>query len=277
MSVQKPPVVRVQIPSNKYGVGRRSGISQVSEHHVVGDARHVIDKAQGEAIFSTTYTIAMNGTIYQLVDDKNTPYCDNDYRSNGRSVTIEHAGGHASFPYTEEMYQSSIKLHAWLFQTYGNLNCVRHRDIPEIKADPRKATACPGGLDVERIVREAKALLQGGEMPIQDLDNEYGRWRALGHAIRGRELTRDEFRKAAVGQTWLKAIEILQDNPEAAAAQHAQSVGQVAVRDKWDQQIYALQDQVKQLQAGQKVTPDEVEQLAKLADSLAASIRKADD
>lgn len=173
MAVTKPPVTRVAIPSNKFGVGRSARISQVSEHHIVGDAQAVINKAKGSAIFSTTYTIAMDGTIYQLVEDSNTPYCDNAWQSNSRALTIEHAGGLAGYPYTEAMYQSSIKLHAWFFQTYGNLNCVRHRDIPEIKADPAKATACPGGLDVERIVREAKSLLQGGEDMITENDRDY--------------------------------------------------------------------------------------------------------
>lgn len=160
MSYPKPNVVQVQIPASNFGVGRRSAISQISEHHVVGDSQHVINKAKTQQ-FSTTYTIAMDGTIYQLVDESNTPYCDNDYRSNGRSITIEHAGGHANFPYTEAMYQSSIKLHAYLFSKYGILNCVRHREIPEVKADPAKATACPGQLDVERIVSQAKKLLSG--------------------------------------------------------------------------------------------------------------------
>lgn len=254
MAVQKPNIVRVQIPGTSYGKGRATRISQISEHHAVGDAKHVISKAQ-TAQFSTTFTIALDGTIYQLVELHDTPYCDNDYRSNGRSITIEHAGG-GNFPYTEAMYQSSIRLHAWLFQTYGELNCVRHRDIPEIKADPRKATACSGNLDVDRIVREAKQLLRNGdEMPIPNDDNHYARWRQLGWFIRGRELSRQEFINAAVGRTWLNAMEILADNEEANAAQHAQSIGQVAVRDKWDQQIYGLQDQLKKAQ----------EQIAELA------------
>lgn len=151
----KPPITFVTIPSNKYGKGRSSKITQISEHHAVGDAKHVIAKAQGPAIFSTTFTIAMDGTIYQLVDENNTPYCDNAWQSNSRAITIEHAGG-GSFPYTEEMYNASAALHAYLFEKYGPLNCVRHRDIPEIVADPSKATACSGALDVERIIRQAK-------------------------------------------------------------------------------------------------------------------------
>lgn len=91
---------------------------------------------------------------------------------------------------------------------------------------------------------------------INDLDNEYARWHQLGLLIRGRTLTRDEFRASAVGRTWLQAIEILMDNPEAMIVQQWQNVGAVAVRDKWDQQIYQLQDQLKQLQR----TADELAQ-----------------
>lgn len=151
------------VPATNYTVGRRSLISQISEHHVVGDASHAINKAKinGQE-FSCTYTIGSNGTIYRLVAENNTPYTDNDFDSNSRSITIEHAGG-GDYQYTEAMYRASIELHAQLFQKYGNLVCVRHKDIPEIKADPRKATECPGGLSVERIVSNAKAL-QGEEM-----------------------------------------------------------------------------------------------------------------
>lgn len=164
MPVSKPHIVRVGIPSNKYARGRSAGLTQISEHHIVGDAQHVIQKAQGGIIFSTTFTIAMDGTIYQLVNTEDTPFCDNSWQSNARSITIEHAGGHANYPYTEAMYQSSIALHAWLFQSYGDLNCVRHRDIPEVRNDPSKATACPGDLNVERIVNEAKQLLNKPEV-----------------------------------------------------------------------------------------------------------------
>lgn len=61
-----------------------------------------------------------------------------------------------------------------------------------------------------------------GEPMIQDADNEYGRWRKLGMQIRGRDLTIAEFRKNAVGMTWLRAMEILSDNKEADVATEAQ-------------------------------------------------------
>lgn len=86
---------------------------------------------------------------------------------------------------------------------------------------------------------------QGEEDMINDVDNEYGRWNKLFYQIRGRNASRDEFRQSAVGQNWLHAMEILSDDAEADNATHAQDVGQVAVRDAWDQQIHTLQDQLK--------------------------------
>jgi len=94
-------------------------------------------------------------------------------------------------------------------------------------------------------------VLQGEQdMPIPDADNYYWRYgQDLAMRLRGRQLSRDEFRKYIVGQTDLRAVEILSDDPEATTAQNWQNVGQIAVRDKWDQQIYTLLDQVKAAQA----------------------------
>lgn len=112
----------------------------------------------------------------------------------------------------------------------------------------------------------------GGENVIADADNEYARWNKAGIAIRGRGLSRDEFRNAAVGKTWLQALEILSDNPEADAAQHAQEVGQVAVRDQWDKQIYGLQDQLK----AQKATSDgQIADLTKQIEALKKQLGSA--
>lgn len=94
-------------------------------------------------------------------------------------------------------------------------------------------------------------VLQGADMAtIPDQDNYYWRYgQDLAMRLRGRQLSRDEFRKYIVGQTDLRAIEILSDDPEAQTVQHWQDVGQVAVRDKWDEQIYTLLDQLKAAQA----------------------------
>lgn len=89
---------------------------------------------------------------------------------------------------------------------------------------------------------------QGGEEVIRDLDNEFNRANDTFIRIRGRAMSRDEFRKHIVGLTWLRFIEVLVDgSSEAAAAQQAQEVGQVAVRDNWQGQITGLQTKVSDL------------------------------
>lgn len=83
---------------------------------------------------------------------------------------------------------------------------------------------------------------QGEDMIVND-DNNYARANKLHLYTRGRTLDRSVF-NAFVGKPWLTFIEVCLDDKE--ADQHASNanVGAVAVRDKWDQQIYSLQDQV---------------------------------
>lgn len=90
---------------------------------------------------------------------------------------------------------------------------------------------------------------QGGEEVIKDADNEYGRWNKLFQQIRGRDASREEFRQAAVGRTWLQAMEILSDDQEADAATDLQNWGRMAKTDRWDLQIAKLQQQVKDAHA----------------------------
>ena len=83
----------------------------------------------------------------------------------------------------------------------------------------------------------------GGEVMIQDYDNEFARWNKLFYQIRGRNATREEFRNSAVGKTWLRAMEILSDSPEADAATDYQNGGKVAKDGRWEQQITDLRNQ----------------------------------
>lgn len=66
--------------------------------------------------------------------------------------------------------------------------------------------------------------------PIADTDSEFNRWNKLFVQIRGRNASRDEFRAAAVNRTWLAAMEILSDNPEADAATNAPINGNEIVK-----------------------------------------------
>ncbi|WP_427007208.1 CHAP domain-containing protein [Pseudarthrobacter sp. H2] len=89
--------------------------------------------------------------------------------------------------------------------------------------------------------------IKGGEDVITDADNEYGRWQKLAQQIRGRAqgFSREEFRAAAVGRTWLRAMEILSDNEESNQNYQDAQLGKLARTDNWQGQIYGLQDQLK--------------------------------
>lgn len=117
---------------------------------------------------------------------------------------------------------------------------------------------------------------QGGEEVIQDLDNEFNRANDTFIRIRGRAMSREEFRKNIVGVSWLRFIEILVDgSQEANDAQHAQEVGQVALRDNWAGQIGGLQQKVtdltEQAQAQQKTIVGLNDQIKTLQTALEAA------
>jgi hypothetical protein len=153
--------IRASIPTTNYGKGRTVGIDTVVFHHIVGDAGSAIARFRTNGVqVSSTYIIGSDGAVYYTVDEKNTPYTNGNYTENTRSITIEHAGGHTTVPYTEAMYKASIALVRDLRTRHNITRFLRHRDIV--------ATACPGGLDVERIIRESKPT-QGGNLVFQNL------------------------------------------------------------------------------------------------------------
>lgn len=93
---------------------------------------------------------------------------------------------------------------------------------------------------------------QGSDEPmISNVDNEFARWSKLYIQIRNTEVppTRQQFIDAAVGRSWLTAMEILSDNPSADEAIENRKVGRQARADNWPGQIYGLQDALAKAQA----------------------------
>lgn len=135
----------------------------------------------------------------------------------------------------EEDYDVVAELIANIRSAYGNLPLVPHKQFV--------ATACPGNYNLAELDRRAKLKDGSGdwgvvknkeEDMIPDQDNFYWRYgQKTALAIRGRELSRDEFRKYLVGQSGTRAIEILSDDPEADKAQNWQNVGKQAVAENW--------------------------------------------
>lgn len=100
---------------------------------------------------------------------------------------------------------------------------------------------------------------------IPDADNYYWRYgQKLAERLRGRQLSREEFRKHLVGKSDLTAVEILSDDPEADRVQHAQNVGMIAVKDDWQGQIYQLQKNDANLRTAVKEKDSQIGELTKV-------------
>lgn len=98
---------------------------------------------------SAHYGVCLDGRVVQYVPVPYTAYHCGDYKSNQRSVGIEHEdNGDYNGPRTPELYNASADLVKVLMAMYPGIKYFRrHRDI--------SATACPDSLDVERILRTA--------------------------------------------------------------------------------------------------------------------------
>ena len=83
-------------------------------------------------------------------------------------------------------------------------------------------------------------------MPIPDADNYYGRYNKLMLQVRGRNMTRDEFRKNIVGVSDLTAVERISDNVESDRATEAQQWA-LANRASVEKRIVDLQKTVEDL------------------------------
>jgi len=117
-------------------------------------------------------------------------------------------------------------------------------------------------------------LFKGGSEVVQNADNYYWRYGVkLAEQIRGRQLSREEFNKYLAGQTDLRAIEILSDDPEADRALEAQKLGQLAIKDDWQGQIYRLIAQVNELNT--RPTKAQLEALQAQVKEMGANIDNA--
>jgi len=94
-----------------------------------------------------------------------------------------------------------------------------------------------------------KQIVSKGDEMIPDNDNDYNRWALTSKYVRSRvdgnnqlvALTREEFRKSAVGKTWLEALEILEDSTEAEGTLVTLQTGEDAQKGDWVGQIKSLQ------------------------------------
>lgn len=170
MAVPKPNIRWRGAHPNNFTVGRQ-GVSRDGRetfHHVVGSRESAVIVFNNPTRGASSHFVAGGDIIDQCVDINNTAWCDGNWESNLRTISVEHEGGqNGNGPYSEAMYANAAHLCAWLRENYGVNRYIRHRDVSQ------KSTACPGGLDVERIWRDSTALIAKYSKPTAPAQPEW--------------------------------------------------------------------------------------------------------
>lgn len=105
---------------------------------------------------------------------------------------------------------------------------------------------------------------------IQNQDNWFNRCNTTHYAVRGRYMEREFFNKSIVGLSFLRFVEILEDDPEAAIVTNWQNVGKQAVEGNWKGQIASLKVRVAELETDLKAKDATIIAQAKLIKELQA-------
>lgn len=152
----------IEKPVLAYGV-QRSPITMIVLHSTAGTAASAIAWFNNpQAGTSAHYVIDNKGQLYAMLEEYLSAWHAGDYNVNLKSIGIEHEG-YTGLVRSDKEYATSAKLVADICKYYG-IACDRahikaHREIV--------STQCPTDLDVDRIVREAKAILTPAPSPIE--------------------------------------------------------------------------------------------------------------
>lgn len=112
---------------------------------------------------SAHYGISDN-TVWQWVREEHVAYHAGSYPMNQRSIGIEH-DANPDRPLSEASYQTSAELIAQICKRYNipidRNHIIKHSEVP-------RATACPGTIDIDRLVTLAKLKAGIIEQPSMD-------------------------------------------------------------------------------------------------------------
>lgn len=136
-------------PAHKdnYTDGRSTKISEITIHHMAG----VLSAKQCGGIFqnksrkaSSNYGIGKNGEIAVYVDEKDTSWCNSNWASNCRAVTIETSNSQngGNWPVSDKVLDSLIKLVADIAKRNNMGTLVKGKNLTWHRMYSN--TSCPG-------------------------------------------------------------------------------------------------------------------------------------
>lgn len=137
-------------------------IDRIVLHHNASTSDNIPGVWQNRAA-SAHYQVTPNA-IRQCVDEGNTAWHAGNWAMNLRSIGIEHLNstGAPNWDVADETEERSAALVADICKRYG-IPCDRGHIL---KHGEVSATACPGGLDIDKIVRRANEILGGASANI---------------------------------------------------------------------------------------------------------------
>jgi N-acetyl-anhydromuramyl-L-alanine amidase AmpD len=135
----------------------RAGISMIVLHSSDSNRQGLINTfAGGTRMVSAHYAVDNDGSLLAFLEEYYTAYHAGNYAVNQKSIGIEHIDNGATVKlHTDLQYAKSIKLVADICKFYS-IPCDATHVVPHSSII---ATACPNGLDVNRIIAGAKVLL----------------------------------------------------------------------------------------------------------------------
>lgn len=105
----------------------------------------------------TSYHYMVDGeTIWSLVDEKNIAYHAGNWRANASSVGVCHVG-----IWEQPIKESSYAISGQLLAEICRRNGFEPNDKTIVPHSQFKATACPGSLDLHRLIGEARKFYFG--------------------------------------------------------------------------------------------------------------------
>ena len=131
-------------------------IDRITIHHNA-NVNDVVPQVWQSRASSAHYQVTPNA-VRQCVDENNTAWHAGNWAMNLRSIGIEHLNstGAPSWQVAPETIERSAHLVADICQRYGipcdRQHIIKHSEVP-------RSTACPGGLDIDKLVNRARELM----------------------------------------------------------------------------------------------------------------------
>ena len=135
----------------------RSPITTIVLHSSASTRQGLINTfGGGTRQVSAHYGVDNDGSLLAFLEEYWTAFHSGNYAMNQKSIGIEHIDNGASVKlHTDQQYQTSIKLIADIC-TYYKITPSKSTIIPHSAVT---ATACPNGLDVDRIITGVQNLI----------------------------------------------------------------------------------------------------------------------